>query len=264
MYKSEDLSDFSNESVESYSRKGMSIQTRKSGYVPKFPKSLPRPKPDDLDYPGFLQVNMIHDLDSLNEARSLLYHCYIEKMKWDIQQNNCSGIHVDIIKQKFCLVDDYDQIAIWFSVKQQGKIVACARLCPEDLNGKLELERYPEAQRILGFTVEKLKREFRVIELNREAILPHYAAGNSARILLFKKIFEYCILNRYAIITATHIQDWTRFYNHILFTELKGLQFKYSAADLEKVTVYFASQKNIQEMNNKLNFITNEMEVEKC
>lgn len=85
MYKSEDLGDFLDESVKSHhSRKGMSIQKKKTGYRSKFPKPLVMPKPNDLDYLDLLQVNLIHDLESLNEVRNLLYHCYVEKMKWDI------------------------------------------------------------------------------------------------------------------------------------------------------------------------------------
>lgn len=112
--------------------------------------------------------------------------------------------------------------------------------------------------------MEELKNKFRVIELNREAILPHCAMGNSARVLLFRKIFEYCILNQYAIITTTHFQEWINFYNRLSFLELKGLRFKYSNTDLEKVMVYFADEENIKKMNDQLRYNENEVEIEKC
>jgi hypothetical protein len=265
MRKIGNLKNFSNESAENYfSHKGISILPKKLGFLSQSQRSSILTKPVRLDSSDGLQVDLIHDSQTLNEARNLLYYCYVEKMKWEIKQNNYSGIRIEKVKKKFCLVDDYDSIAIWFSVKQKNQIVACARLCPEDFNRKLELERYPEAQQILGITLKELKNKFHIVELNREAILPHFSAGDFARILLFRKIFEYCTLQKHTIITATHVQDWVNFYNDILFPKLSGLQFKYSNTDTDKVTVYFAHEENIKKMSDKLSFLENTKEVEKC
>lgn len=246
MHNQENSSNYSLEGMEnfSYFEEVISVSQGTSDDLSESPQFLHR-----------LKASTINNLEALNQARCLLYNCYVKEMQWHIEQNNYSGLYVDKTNPHFKLIDDYDEIATWFSVKNENEVVACARLCPEDANGKLEMERYPEAKKMLWPTLGELKKKFRVVELNREAILPDDETDSVVRPLLLKKIFEYCILNRCAVITATPIKEWLTLYERLSFPRLGGCQFKYADADAEKVTVYFASDDTIQQMYGRLKII---------
>lgn len=195
---------------------------------------------------------MINESENLNKARSLLHHCYLEHLEWEIAHNNPSGIKIQNKNNQTIISDDYDDLSIWFSVLNEGDCITCGRLCHDDANGLLEIERYPNAKKTLH-NIFKRKNELNIVELNREATLPKFVNDEKPYLLLLKSIFEYCIEKKHAVLTTSNLPKWVDIYEKIGFQQLEGAAFKYFDSEPVPVTVYFADNSNIKDMCKKIN-----------
>lgn len=197
---------------------------------------------------------MITEVEHLNKARSLLHNCYLEHLEWEIIHSNPSGINVQKQSNWNIISDDYDELAVWFSVlNDENECVACGRLCHKDSNGLLEIERYPHVRKLLKDILEK-KHEFNILELNREAILPKYAENPIPYLLLLKLIFQYCLNKNHSILTTSNLSQWVTMYDQLGFKRL-NISFKYFDSEPEPVVVYFAQKFDIVKMLEKINFL---------
>lgn len=195
---------------------------------------------------------MINEPEQLDKARSLLHHCYLEHLKWEIEHSNPSGIKIQQRGSHTIISDDYDDLAVWFSVlNDTNDCIACGRLCHNDPNGLLEIERYHNAQKSLKDILQK-KNEFNIVELNREAVLPKYAENKKLYLLLLKSIFQYCLKKNYAILTTSNLTNWVDIYDKIGFKRL-DVTFRYFDSEPEPVIVYFAYNHDIENMLNEIN-----------
>jgi hypothetical protein len=176
----------------------------------------------------------------IKNIRAFLRDCYVEHGGWKIPASNPSKIREEIINNIKQLVDDYDYISTWFSLNYHNQLIACARLCGEDANGLLELERYQAAKQSLTFLFNK-KREMNIIELNREAVHPWYFK-TEVFFLLLNNIFTYCVEKNYSILTTTSLSEWDEIYQYIGFPQLKDKSFKYHEEEPKSVKVFFADQ----------------------
>ena len=199
-------------------------------------------------------TGVIEDVHTLGKAKTLLYEYYIEKLKWVIPTDNYSGIKIKKTCQQKKFVDDYDDYSTWFSVKNENdEVIACARLCKEDIGGLLEIERYSEAKRLLH-PILNLKKQLNLIELNREAILPSYPANKIASLVLLRFIFNYCLKHNYSILTTSNIPEWLKLYNSLPLTRLDHCRFRYTETDQNPVEVYLIKYENLNNVLNKINF----------
>lgn len=199
-------------------------------------------------------TSIIEDIDTLEKVRVLLYEYYIEKLKWEVPSDNDSGIKIKNTDQKNKFFDDYDDCATWFSVANQNdEVVACARLCREDKEGQLEIERYSQAKQRL-YSVLNAKKQLNLIELNREALLPDYSDNKMISLLLLKYIFNYCLKHNYSVLTTTNIPEWLTLYNSLPFTKLDDCQFRYAVTDPKPVEVYFIEYTKLDNILHKINF----------
>lgn len=200
-----------------------------------------------------LITSVIKDIYTIGKAQTLLYEYYIEKLKWDVPPNNDSGIKIKKTNQYHQFVDDYDPYSTWFSVaNKKNAVIACARLCKEDADGLLEIERYHQAKQRLH-TVLSAKKELNLIELNREAILPGCPDNKVASLLLLDCIFNYCQTHGYSVLTTTNIPEWLALYDSLPFTKLDDCQFRYAETDPKPVEVYFIEHKNLKSLLAKIN-----------
>lgn len=201
-----------------------------------------------------LTTRIIEDLYTLGKAKILLYEYYIENLKWDVPPDNNSGIKIKKTDQYNKLVDDYDHYSIWFSVvNEKNDVITCARLCKEDPEGLLEIERYFQAKQQLQAVLNS-KKELNLIELNREAILPGYPDNKVASLLLLECIFTYCKKYHYSVLTTTNIPEWLALYNSLPFPRLDDCQFSYAETDPKPVEVYFIEHYHLDNIINKIDF----------
>lgn len=194
---------------------------------------------------------IINSTEHLNKARSLLHHCYLEHLEWEIDKSNPSGIKVQDIGPETIISDDYDNLAIWFSVINQNECIACGRICHNDANGLLELERYANAREALQDVLQE-KQKLSIVEFNREAVLPQYAEDEKPYLLLLKLAFQYCLQRNYAILTTSNLSEWVEVYDKIGFKRLKTI-FKYFDSETDPVVVYFATTRDITNIIKKIN-----------
>lgn len=200
-----------------------------------------------------LFTSVIENVYTLEKAKTLLYEYYIEKLKWDIPTDNYSGIKIEKTYQKKKFVDDYDDYSTWFSVmNENNNVIACARLCKEDIGGLLEIERYSEAKQRLRPLLNS-KKQLNLIELNREAILPDNPNNKVASLVLLKFIFSYCLKHNYSVLTTTNIPEWSALYNSLPLKRLCDCQFKYAETDPNPVEVYFIKNRNLNNILIKIN-----------
>lgn len=189
----------------------------------------------------------------LNNARALLYKSYVKHLSWDIVDNNPSNIKINQCNHQITLTDDYDDLSVWFSVVLNNQIISCARLCGEDSNGLLEIERYENARNTIQPILDK-KNELNLIELNREAILPEYSPHKELfGLLLLKRIFEHCLLKNQTLLTTCNISDWTSIYSLIDFKPLTNYSFKYFSSEPLPVQVYLATPEEYIRLIKKIN-----------
>lgn len=195
---------------------------------------------------------IINEPEQLNQARSLLHCCYLEHLAWEIAHCNPSGIKIQQQGSRTIISDDYDDLAVWFSVlNDNNDCIACGRLCHNDSNGLLEIERYHNAKKSLKDILQK-KKQFNIVELNREAILPKYAENKKPYLLLLKSIFQYCLKKNYAILTTSNLVKWVDVYDKIGFKRLNAA-FRYFDSEPEPVVVYFAHTQDIENMLIEIN-----------
>jgi hypothetical protein len=198
-----------------------------------------------------IACQIIRDKSDLNNARSLLYESYVTHLAWEITNENPSNIKITRDKNRMMLTDDYDNLSIWFSINIQKEVVACARLCKEDKQGLLEIERYENASRALD-TILSQKKHLKIIELNREAILPSHSNKKEYGLLLLKSVFEYCLSQNYTLLTTCNIPDWLSIYNLISFNCLDKYSFRYFDSEALPVRVYLATPEVLIELINRI------------
>lgn len=199
---------------------------------------------------------IISDPEHLNKARSLLYYCYLEHLEWEIAHCNPSGIKIQQQGNGAIISDDYDDLAIWFSVLNNNNdddCIACGRLCHNDFDGLLEIERYHNARKSLKDILEK-KKQLNIVELNREAVSPKYAENSKPYLLLLKSIFQYCLNKNHTILTTSNLVKWVEIYDQIGFKRLNST-FKYFDAEPEPVVAYFACTHDIENMLKKIDVL---------
>lgn len=194
----------------------------------------------------------------LNNARALLYESYIKDLAWEITHDNPSNIKIHHIDEHTTLTDDFDELSVWFSISNKDEVIACARLCSEDENGLLEIERYENATRSIKPILDQ-KEKLNIIELNREAILPGYSEQRELYgLILLREIFEYCLSHNYTILTTSNIPDWISIYKLISFEEIDKYTFKYFDSEPLPVSVYLATPIDIRRLLENINYCLNE------
>lgn len=204
----------------------------------------------------YMNTIIVNEEKNLNKVRALLYACYLEHFEWEIEHTNPSGIKIQKQNHQTIIADDYDNLSIWFSVLEADNCIACGRLCYEDQNGLLEIERYPNARKSLQH-IFTMKKEFNLIELNREAMLPKYENNPTPYLLLLKSILQYCIENNYGILTTSNLPKWVSMYNAIGFQQLEEVSFKYCDSEPLPVIVYLVQNHTIKEIIKNINTYLN-------
>lgn len=194
----------------------------------------------------------------LNKARALLYESYIQHLAWEITHDNPSNIKICHEDGHTTLQDDYDDLSVWFSISHGEEVIACARLCYEDDNGLLEIERYENARQAIGSILAK-KEDLNLIELNREAILPAYnETGVYYALLLLKTVFEYCLEHNHTILTTCNISAWLAIYDIISLEKEEKYSFKYFDSEPHPVWVYLITPDDIKQLLVNINSCLNE------
>ena len=195
--------------------------------------------------------------ECLNNARALLYQSYIQDLAWEITHDNPSNIKIHHVDEHTTLTDDFDELSVWFSISNKEAVIACARLCHEDENGLLEIERYENARRCIKPILDQ-KEKLNIIELNREAILPRYSEQRELYgLILLREIFEYCLAQNYTILTTSNIPDWISIYELISFKGMDEYSFKYFDSEPSSVSVYLATPGDIKRLLENINCCLN-------
>lgn len=198
------------------------------------------------------------DRKSINEARHLLYEHYMNELCWEVKAHNPSAIKViPYNDSKNILVDDYDSLSTWFVGINQESVIACARLCGDDDNGLLEVERYTSARLVLQKILQD-KRKLNLVELNREAI--HVEHRNyQTYLLLLKTILKHCILRKQSILMTTPNSDLIHLYKLISFPKIEYGSFKYDPSEPTPVNTYIAEfdKNHHQNMIKNINYFLN-------
>lgn len=199
--------------------------------------------------------------ECLNKARVLLYESYIQHLAWEITHDNPSNIKIHHRDEYTLLTDDYDELSIWFSISRGTEVIACARLCYEDEQGKLEIERYSNARESIA-DILQTKQRLNILELNREAILPAYSDKKDYyALLLLKTIFSYCIDNNHTILTTSNIRDWVEVYERISFEYLRNYTFKYFDSEPLPVLVYLATPDDLKQLINNIDLLMDTIDI---
>ncbi|HRD70193.1 MAG TPA: hypothetical protein PK657_08600 [Legionella sp.] len=189
----------------------------------------------------------------LNNARALLYESYIKDLAWEITHDNPSNIKIHHMNGHTTLTDDYDDLSVWFSISNKEEVIACARLCREDDQGFLEVERYENARKVIRPILDQ-KEKLNIIELNREAILPGYSEQRELYgLILLREVFEYCLSRNQTILTTSNIPDWIAIYDLICFKEIEEYTFKYFDSEPLPVSVYLATPSDIRQLVQNIN-----------
>tara|TARA_Y100001001_G_C7937657_1_gene284393 strand:+ start:158 stop:853 length:696 start_codon:yes stop_codon:yes gene_type:complete len=194
-----------------------------------------------------LQVRQINDLDTLNSARALLYHYYVEVLKWNIEVENPSGIVVKNSSKGLMLVDNYDECSDWFGLFNEKELIGCVRLHWYNKVPLLEIEQYAAAKENLDFLLSQ-KKELKIVEFNREAIMPKFSKNKEVLMNIMNTVFLLCQRKGASILTTTNIAEWQKLYEWILFEKLANIEFKYSPNEPKPTTVYFAQPEQIKYM----------------
>lgn len=211
----------------------------------------------DIKKMGNVTCGILNNPKCLINARALLYESYIKDLAWEITHDNPSNIKVNHTDSRTLLTDDYDELSVWFSTSNKEEVIACARLCREDENGLLEIERYENARRSIKPILDQ-KEKLNIIELNREAILSSYSEHRELYgLILLKEVFEYCLDKNHTVLTTSNIPDWIAIYKLIAFEEIKEYTFKYFDSEPAPVQVYMATSNDLKKLlrniDNRLN-----------
>lgn len=198
-----------------------------------------------------------NDPSAIVTVQSILYDYYVNNHLWKINDDNPSGIRIKKNKLQKIIVDDYDAISTWFSAMTNKDVHACARLCREDNECLLEIERYPNAQKKLAHIFEK-KKQLNLVELNREAIQPKDVQNVYVYLSLLQAVFKHCVLYKNSILTTSNLDEWVKVYDLIKFPKMVGSEFKYTDLDEKEVNVYFASQNQIKNILARINLLLQE------
>jgi PAS domain S-box-containing protein len=176
------------------------------------------------------------DSEQIDEACALLHTIYIEKMQWKFCPDNPSQIRIETRDGKKLLVDKFTQLATWFGVYYEGKMIGCTRVQGIDKNGRLELEGYENTDALHSYFST---RKDKCVELVKFAFLPDYVTPGIIR-TLFTTVFEYCEKNGYSPLTTTHNSFLKNMFQKIGFPLKVEHAFKYEPHDPLPVNFYFA------------------------
>lgn len=174
--------------------------------------------------------------DLIEEASALLYRVYIEEKLWKFEVDNPSRIRIEEKSGKKLLIDRFTDIAIWFGVFDEAKLVGCARLCGLDENDLLEIEGYPSSFTIQGFLPKDKSSCF---ELNKVAVDSDYLGRGVVNKLLLGA-FEYCETNQFSVIACTHNTHLKSLLKKIYWPIKLEHAFRYEENDPMAVNFYFA------------------------
>lgn len=191
----------------------------------------------------------------LNQARSLLYHYYVEVCGWKIYKDNPSGIRIEKNKDGFILTDDYDKESIWFLLYLKQLPIGCIRICGSDPKNILEIEEYENAQKRLKYIFNQ-RKQLNLIEFNREAILPQYVCNESLLSLLEAPII-YCVQKKCSILTSCVFREWYIIYTMLGFERLRESQFKYHDTDPNYVDMFFAKNSSLSKIVSNIQLLLN-------
>lgn len=115
------------------------------------------------------------------KQKKLAYEFRIAELKFEIQADNSSGLHVQNLPEGKVLCDDYDTVATWLGVFDGNTLACSTRICRR-LNGKFELECYRE---LLDF----IKEDELAMQVTRLVVRKKYR-GSRAILMLFKLLFQ--------------------------------------------------------------------------
>jgi hypothetical protein len=184
---------------------------------------------------------------------ALLYDYYVDHHGWNISKENPSGITIKTLNGKNSLVDNYDQYSIFFSVtNKNGDILSCARLCAEDEEHFLEIEKYKNAKECLQHILIK-KQELNILEMAREGINLNYLDDEKPYLLLLREVFNFCLNGKHSLLTTTNLPEWEKIYKCIGFPELENVKFKYFDDEPTEVKIYFSLASQAEEIIKRIN-----------
>jgi hypothetical protein len=194
-----------------------------------------------------LHVELVINQTMLDQARCLLYQCYIQKLGWMFPQDNPSGLSFRMIEQGCILVDDYDKKSVWFLLFLRQHPIGTMRICYPDDDNTLEIERYPSAKCVASRLLFSGDHHCWV-ELNREAILPEYMFNQQALLILLQALLRYCYNNKLSVLTSCYFQEWHDIYSSIGFDNLEDAQFKYFDQDEKDVEIFFVKTSKLKKI----------------
>ena len=193
-----------------------------------------------------------NDNTVIKNTCALLHDYYVEHHGWDMPIQNPSGLVIKTLNNKKSLTDNYDQHSIFFTVTNRNNdIVSCARLCTGDKEKCLEIEKYENAKNCLKSLLIK-KEALNIIEMTREGINLNYLNDEQAYLLLLHEIFNFCLENKYSLLTTTNLPEWEKIYEIISFPQLQDMKFKYIDSEPNKVNVYFALNNQLKIINKRI------------
>jgi len=207
-----------------------------------------------LEYTGF-HAKKANSLKMLNQARSLLYHYYVEVCGWKIYKDNPSGIRIEKSKEGFMLNDDYDEQSIWFLLYLKQHPIGCIRICGSGPQNILEMEKYANAQNRLKHIFSQ-RKQLNLVEFNREVVLPQYVCNESLLSLLEAPLI-YCLQKNCSILTSCVFKEWYTIYTMLGFKRLTESQFKYHDTDPNYVDIFFTKNSSLSEIVSNIALLSN-------
>ncbi|KTC76037.1 hypothetical protein Lbir_0106 [Legionella birminghamensis] len=199
-----------------------------------------------------ISCGILQNPKCLTRAQSLLYSSYVKELGWQINPQNPSNIQVIEQDNRLLLVDDYDDCSTWFAIYHHHTMMACARLCHDDANGLLEIERYENARKALE-PILRQKQTLNLVELNREAIIPLVCGHKPYYALkVLKAVFQHCIAHEQSILTTCNIKEWVALYDLIGWQPIPDYTFKYCQSEPAPVSVYLATPSELIELTSAI------------
>lgn len=188
-------------------------------------------------------IRFLENKRELQEAGEILYSVYCKELLWNFGKNTPFRIRVEKLPNgKQMLIDDHHYSCKWIGTFFHQRLVGCLciffRVGPKH---QVQTQYYQKNNRQLN---KLLKKEKKLIEAGRAAILKEFRGSNALFLKMFALLFTFSIENDYSVFFTTGIPSLVDLFKELEIPAFPELKFKYEKQDQEYVTPFLARFKN--------------------
>lgn len=177
-------------------------------------------------------------VESINDARHLLYRVYVVEEGWLPSDTNPSGLKVSRLPDgREILEDDFDAHALWCTTYHGKTIAACGRLLDRSRGQKFEAEHYAATPTMRAELC--VSKRPNLVEMSRAATCPQY---RSTSVFFFSLLETIKFMHEHGLgaFTLSSNEKLVRMFKFVGFVQIDGVNFKYEERDEKEVTMLVA------------------------